>query len=281
MKRVVVTQPKLSKLSLWGESNAYDEARAYRNPQSGERYPSITSILKMADKSGLAQWASDMAIGWAVNNWHLLGSRSSEDAYRSGRFRWKDVRDERAEVGTGVHEYIEAEHTNSWSFPELDAEQRLIIAEWRKFNEEHEVVPILSEFTVFDPESKSMGTADGYWSIDGIRTLIDIKTSRNHWPEHDYQLSALWHAPWWLIETSDMVWEERYAEQIESVAILHLRAPEFDEFGKVTKAGKHDLIQVKDLDLNYDVYSAYARVWYGKEALKGAEKDREKANAGF
>jgi hypothetical protein len=35
------------------------------------------------------------------------------------------------------------------------------------------------------------GTLDGLWKIDGVPTLVDVKTARNTWPEHFQQLAAL------------------------------------------------------------------------------------------
>lgn len=260
-----MTQPKLSKLSLWGEpsSNPKVEGRAYRHPITGERYPSVTTVLKMADKSGLAQWAADNAMKWAVQNWMLLSERSDEKAYNLGRFQWNKVRDERAEVGTGVHEYIEAEHTGSWDFPELDEEQEQIIERWEEFKAEHTVTPILSEFTVFNEKAGVMGTADGLWDIDGVRTLVDVKTSRNHWPEHDAQLAALANADVWFDESEEMGWVERPRPEFDAVAIVHLRAD------------LQELIPVTDLDLHYQKYLAYKTLWDCTQELKARAKEQE------
>ena len=273
--------PKLTRLNLWGGANSWAEARAYRHPHTGVQYPSVTSILKMADKSSLTQWAVNLSVDWAVNNIDKLLSMSVERGANVARYRWKDVRDERAEVGTGVHETIEAELTGSWNYPELDSEQQLIMEEWHKFREEHEVELMLSEFTVFDKDSKSMGTADGYVLIDGVKTLIDLKTSKSMWPEHEYQLAALWHAEDWLVETEEMIWTSIPKREVEQVAIIHLRAPEFDDWGRKIKEGKHDLVPITNLDLNYNVYKAYSDVWYARQAIADVKKEEAKVVDGF
>jgi len=271
-----MAQPKLSKLSLWGDANAWKEGRAYRHPVTREQFPSVTTVLKLVDKSALAQWAADNAILWAIENGDMLNSRSPEAAFTAGRFAWNRVRDERAEVGTGVHETVEALHTQSWAFPVLDEEQQLIMKQWELLNEDHLIVPLLSEFTVFNKTAGVMGTADGYWEVtclhDGptclgqgagemVLALIDLKTSKNHWPEHDYQLAALWGAGEWLIETSDMVWTPEPARHVDKVAIVHLRAD------------KRKFILVDSLVQNLDIFDAYAGVWYALEAKKAKLKD--------
>ena len=258
-----MAQPKLANLTLWGEANTYNEGRAYRHPETGERYPSVTTVLRLVDKSGLSQWAADQAILWAIDNVEVLLQRSPEAAFAGGRYRWTDFRDERAQVGTGVHETVEAQHTGSWEFPVLDDEQVLIMEQWATFCSEHVVEPILSEFSVFDTKKGYAGTADGYWLIDGKLTLVDLKTSRNTWPEHMLQLAALWAAPEWVLETGPMQWTSEPARPIEAVAIIHLRAD------------KHELIWVQDLPENSKIFDSYTSVWYAKEALKAAEKARK------
>lgn len=247
-------------LSQYYSSND-DDGRAYKHPLTGEKVPSVTTVLKMADKAGLAQWAADQAVIWCVANWHLLGSRSDEDAYRSGRWRWKNVRDERAQVGTGVHETIEAIHTGSWDFPELDDEQRRIMGQWDALNAEFEITPVLSEFTVWSP-GRYAGTADGLWDVtdrvtgESWRCLVDIKTSRSHWPEHDYQLAALASAPILMQKGEDGVWVELPAPEFDRVAIVHLRED------------LHEIIWVDNIAENFAVFEGYLAVWEGKQRLK-------------
>lgn len=275
--------PKLANLALWGLAKQYQEGRAYHDPRddpkTGPRYPSVTTVLKLVDKSGLSQWAADMAMRWAAENWELLSRRSDEDAFNAGRFRWKDVRDERAEVGTGVHETIEAEHKGTWTFPDLDEEQEAIIEQWRLLNESHLIEPILTEFTVLDTTVGYAGTADGYWKItclhdgptclsqapgEAVLAVVDVKTSRKHWPEHDYQLGALCAAPEWAIETGEMEWDVQSRRRIDAAAIIHLRAD------------KHQIIEVPAIDLNASVFRSYLSAWRAREALKAWTKDHEK-----
>lgn len=251
-----MTAPKLAQYY----SEKEDDGRAYKHPLTGEKLPSITTILKMADKAGLSQWAADQAVNWCVKNWHLLGARSDEDAYKAARWQWKNVRDERAQVGTGVHETIEALHTGSWDFPTLDEEQDRIMEHWYMLNTEYVIEPIMSEFTVWNAGLYA-GTADGYWSIDGVKCLVDVKTSKNHWPEHDAQLSALFHAPVVMIEGPLDVWKEVPAPEYEKVAIIHLRED------------KHEILWVEDMDLHFDKFMGYHQVYTATQALKKRGKD--------
>lgn len=265
-----MTQPKLAKLSLWGEANAWDEARAYRHPHTGVQYPSVTSILRMADKGGLSQWAADQAMLWAVDNVDKLMSSSPDQGMRAGRYRWKDVRDERARVGDNIHNTLEALNTGSWNFPPLNEEEKAVMEHWRQLNTEHEIESVLSEFTVFNSVGEYMGTVDSLSRIDGKLYMVDYKSSKNTWPEHFAQLAALWTADSWLVETSDMVWEDRKPEKMDGLALIHLRAD------------KHEIIYVPEEDIgpHYDVFDGYNVVWRAKEKLKTNAKARETAKFG-
>lgn len=257
--RVFLSAPELSQ--YYSEKDG--DGRGYKHPLTGERLPSVTTILKMADKAGLVQWSANLTLEWAIANWHLLGSRSDEDATKAGRYRWKDVRDERAEVGTGIHETIEALHTGSWDFPALDEEQDRIMAQWHQLELEHEIVPVKSEVTVWNPGLYA-GTADGIWMVDGVLSVIDIKTSKNHWPEHDCQLAALWNAPIIMEKNPDGTWQEVPRMDYKQALIIHLRED------------KHDIIKVENLDLHYSKFLGYHQVYSATQALK----QREKQNGG-
>lgn len=246
----------------------------------------------MEAKDALVQWSVDQAVAWCVKNWHLLGSRSSEDAYRGARFQHNKVRDDRAQVGTGVHDTVEAEHTESWKYPVLDAEQELIMHEWRLFNEEYEVEPLLSEFTVWNFTHDYAGTADGLWKLRKRGTekwrivFVDLKTSNRTWPGHHMQLSALINAERLMGKTKpDAVqkkdgswpegsWTELPMPAFDEVALLHLRAPRFDEYGNVTEPGKHDLISVIDTDLYFEEFLGYREVLRAQRTRAEREKAR-------
>lgn len=64
-------------------------------------------------------------------------------------------------------------------------------ADWFK---ETNPKPLQNELTVFNDEHLYAGTADFICEIDGVRWLIDFKTSQNIWPSYEIQLSAYKHA---------------------------------------------------------------------------------------
>lgn len=265
-----MTQPPLSQYFSANEG----DGRRYRHPHTGELLPSVTTILKESPKN-LEQWAANLTMEWAVENWMYLGNTSNEKGMRAGKYRWKDVRDERAGVGDGVHSYIEAEHRGLWEFPDLNEEQEAIIEQFHWLKTQHEIEPVQTELTVWKP-GRYAGTLDGLWRIDGELKLIDVKTSKNHWPEHDFQISGLAHAPLALISLVDHPdpkkkehWQEidnpAHISKIDGAAVIHLRAD------------KAEIIPIENIEENWKVFEALTDVWYAKRALE--EKQKENNNA--
>lgn len=261
--------------------------RAYRHPfrtvgdvADGKPLtsPSVTTILGLVDKPALIQWAADRTLDWAIENVSLLFVKDEEGAKRWGRYRWADVRDERAEVGTGIHETIESIHTGGWNYPALDDEQNRIMAQWEKLNERYTITPHKSEFTVWggfgDDKTHWAGTGDGLWDILDNQTgefyenvVIDLKTSKNIWPEHWLQLSALRHADVVMVKQEDGTWVEEELPKGDGTAIIHLRED------------KHSVTIETDealLDLQYSQFMSYRDVWEYKKAVETYTRDRAK-----
>jgi hypothetical protein len=259
-----MTKPPLA--SYYNEKDG--DGRRYKHPFTGEVLPSVTTILKMNPKN-LEQYAANLTLKWCIEHWAELGGMSNEKAERSGKYRWKDHSSERAEVGDGVHSTIEAEHKGLWEYPELDEEQEQIIDQWNQLKLVHRIEPVFTELTVWYP-GRFAGTLDGLWYIDGKLYLIDVKTSKSHWPEHDYQISALAHAPLAVVSLVNNPdpkkkehWEEidnpAHISKIEGAALIHLRAD------------KWEIIPVENLEENYEVFAGLEKTWYAKQALKELE----------
>lgn len=269
-----MTAPELA--SYWSSND--NDGRAYKHPyRMGEdgkpiTSPSVTTVLKEAPKD-LSQYAADQTAKWAAENWSMLGERSDEKAFNLARYRWKDNTNERAEVGTGIHETIEAEHRGLWTFPELGEEQQMIMDQWRLFNDEYEVHPLRSEFTVWNFTHDYAGTTDGLWWITDRHTgeralyLVDIKTSKKTWDTHWMQGAALLNGEVIMEKVQDS-WvevEPRALHDWDQVkfAVVHLRADH------------HDLVTVSDAEmkLRYDQFLSYRKLWTLRRDISTLQKN--------
>lgn len=274
-----MSKPELAQFAKQdGTGRAYKHPFRKRFDGSPQLSPSVTTVLGLVDKPALIQWAADRTLDWAIENASLLFVKDEEAARRWGRYRWSDVRDERAEVGTGIHETIESIHTGAWNYPPLDDEQRRIMEQWDKLNERYTITPLKSEFTVWASMDKIdydwAGTADGLWNITDNKTgeswenvVIDLKTSKNTWPEHWLQLAALRNADAVMVKKDDGTWVEEELPAGDGTAIIHLREDKFS----VTVEDDKELI-----GLQYAQFIAYRRVWGTKKAVEKYTKDREK-----
>jgi hypothetical protein len=280
-----VAAPELSKYY----SEKEGDGRGYWNPVTEQAAPSITTVLKLFAKD-LTGWAAYKTAEFYAQNPMIAMERSEKSAINAGRGYYKQFRDDRAEVGTGVHETIEAEHTGSWNYPDLDAEQDRIMAQWAQFNTVYEVKPVYSEVTVWNHTHEYAGTADGLWWVRGPGTgdvwqllWIDLKTSKSTWPDHWMQLSAISHAECLMVKGPERPgavyyagnqkayapgwWtEEPIPAGVSGSAIVHLREDKW-EF----------LREDADSDLRWEQFKCYRSLYALEDSLKRREKGRKVA----
>jgi len=269
-------------LAMWAKEDG--TGRAYRHPtrlvnDAPLTSPSVTTILGLVDKPALIQWAADRTLDWAIENASLLFVKDEEGARRWGKYRWADVRDERGEVGTGIHETIESMHTGGWNYPVLDDEQVRIMQQWDLLNQRYTLVPHRSEFTVWGGlgttgDEDWAGTADGLWDITDNETgeawfnvVIDLKTSKNTWPEHWLQLSALRHADFIMAKQPDGTWLEEQLPPGDGVAVIHLRE---DKYSVMVETDEVLLYMM------YQQFLSYRSVWGAKKRVEDFIKTRAK-----
>lgn len=280
------------KLALW-KGEAEGQGRAYIDPtddiKAKLRYPSVTTVLKMEDKSDLVSWATRKVAEMAVERYADLG-QDPEWVLMWLPYAHNDFRDRRGWVGSGVHARIQSDLENTWDYPELDEEQERIMDRWAEFNLAYEVEPLGVERTVKGVTRDGhefMGTYDLLAKITDRLTgeswiaLIDFKTSRNLWPTHEKQLAALKFAQWEFIEVDkdtegaylrkwknddgkmeNSYWIKRPAQQVDKVQLLHLRED------------KWDLVDIEPdiLDLRWSQFQSYLQIWDDEAKVKELKK---------
>lgn len=80
-----------------------------------------------------------------------------------------------AERGTAVHAAtVELDTTGSAT---VEESHRPYVEAYAKFLQEHEVVWSLTEYPDYDPILRYAGTIDRYGMVDGVETLVDLKTT--------------------------------------------------------------------------------------------------------
>lgn len=141
---------------------------------SGERVPSVTTILGVLAKPAIIHWAWECGVKG---------------------LDYRKVRDEYGDTGTLVHARIlcdlsETEFdTSDYSPTELSASEHSfsLFQDWKS---KHKVVPKLLETPLVSEDYRYGGTIDFYGKVDGVYTLLDFKTSNAIYRENTYQLAA-------------------------------------------------------------------------------------------
>jgi len=228
--------------------------------------PGVTTVTGVTAKPGIVQWAVDQTAAYAVANIDALLTRTETQGW--GMLRWyhkrtpdvefgdlldyhSGVLNDAAELGTGVHEWIEADLTDDFPPTIINEQMDEMVAEWERFKSEHDIEPLAIEATVFNPEHGYAGTLDGIWKIDGVTYLLDVKTSRNTWPEHYQQLAALDACTVMMVQDEEGAWSEQPIPAYDKYAILHLRPTDWDNNGNVMESFC-TLKEVENIPLHFE-----------------------------
>ena len=290
-----MSAPKLA--SYYSEKQ--DDGRYYKIPYTGDTAASDTTILKGENKDNLIQWSADRVAWFFATNPTFGLTRTADATFQGARFKHNDFRDERAEIGTAVHNWIEADLDGGWQYPELwDEEVIECVAQWKLFLEVHNMEALHVETTVWSEENGYAGTLDFYGYIDGELWLLDLKTSKNLWDGHEYQLAALEQAEYGLVECDEdhpdaspkfvytdwetkekftTYWRKITLEKPVKRGFLHIRPTYTDpQTGDITPAF-WDLVEVdaEDIPALHNVFLGYAQAHSGKAEVKALRKSRE------
>lgn len=225
-------------------------------------------------EGGLAQYAADVTLRWANDNWNLLGSRSDEQNYKQGRFRWKDYTNHLAQVGTDGHEYVEADMTGM-ILPEMWGEALEVAQQWELLKQNHWIEPAYVEHTLFHPDYGYAGTMDLGCYFDGPLSLMDVKTSRALRENHRIQVAALAKAPILMVKGEDGKWREEEAPKWEQYGFIHLRP---DYYNPVTGKGEDAYWEVQWMDPDEidDLFEIFLGLLRGREAEDRLKASRKK-----
>ena len=159
-----------------------------------KKLASVTTIISdCSDKSGaLTQWAANMVVEWIKENAYETGDVPEYlvgiEELNLARFNFRDVSKTALDVGSKVHQAIE-DYFNLGKEP-INPEPQVLAAfvAFLEWVDEHDVKCDDAELTVTD--GKSAGTLDFVGEIDGVRTVVDFKSSKAIYPEYRYQIAA-------------------------------------------------------------------------------------------
>ena len=279
-----MTEPKLS-VRASGSGG-----RGYRHPVNGNVVPSVTTVLKNMNKPALIQWAVDQTAAFAVANIDGLLSRTEEQGWGMLRWYWNrdplkgevdirnfynGVRDDAAELGTMIHEWIAADH-GVGNYPDVSNAPEFfwqMVTVWNEWLSQHEVEPVASEATVWSHQHGYAGTLDGIWVVDGVRYLVDVKSSRNIFDEHRMQLSALGAADALMVEVEPDKWIDAPMPEFDAYAILHIRPQDSDKDGNVMQPYcRLEVLDKEEMPVHFEAFKGLLQVSEAQRGLKEMRK---------
>ena len=170
-------------------STTSDDGRYYE--WRNDRYTSVTTILGVLSKSHLIKWSAKMAAEYAVENWGELtdvmirGGKKTEviDRIKGASARYTE---EASNTGSMVHgaleRHIKGEKPGDVIMTHLGY--------FKKFEDEWKPEYLACEATVYNKTEGYAGTFDFIALINGVRTIVDIKTGKSVYPEVALQLAA-------------------------------------------------------------------------------------------
>jgi hypothetical protein len=224
----------------------------------GVEYPSVTTVLGLLGKGdALCYWSAKCAVDYIKD--HLVEATESGDIHRVHEVMenavkaFKTVSADACSIGSEVHHAIE-----SWVKDKKDytghneAVQNSLIG-FHDWEQKNHVEWMINEITVHDKHHSYAGTADAVAMINGVKYLVDFKTSKAIYDEYRLQLAAYKYA---------------LPFEVEAVAVLRIDK----------ETGEFDFKDLsKDIDLKYQAFLDLLSFYYksAKRRLKNNQRAKD------
>lgn len=154
-----------------------------------ETFHSVTTILGALGKPWLGAWAAKMVAEYAVDYRSEWESLPKAGAVRLLKGAPWEKRDAAGDLGTAVHDAIEAVVLGQ-SRPEYPADVADRMSHFDRFLADYRPEFLASEAAVFNRRYRYAGTLDAIARIGEETLLLDVKTSKDVYPEYALQLAA-------------------------------------------------------------------------------------------
>ena len=231
-----MTQPKYATQDKNGR-------RLYRDPVSGKRVPSVTTVMAMKAKPMLVPWAAKMAAEFADNNWDQLSGMDSESRINLIKKAHFNKAKDAADLGDSIHVYAEA-YMKDEPLPEYPKEAEASIGHLMDWVDKYDPRLIAAEVSMWSDLGYA-GTFDLLAEIDGEIWLLDWKTGKGVYEEVGLQLAAL-----------------HYADKV--LAEEHTILPKATRFGVVHIRPDHaTLIEFVDMAGYFEMFKACLTLYRG------------------
>lgn len=213
------------KVSLYnGEEEIifYPKSHRYKNAKTGDWLKSVTAVTGIIDKPGLMYWSvrcmKEYLLEWVKkNDTNFIARVTIKDQIEKASKEWVKVRDEAADFGSEVHDWVESfiksklDKTNP---PELPSDSKKevkkgVLAFLRWYND-NKVEFLQTEKFVYSREYQYVGTCDCVAIVNGDLCILDWKTSNSLQTAHVYQTVGY-----------GIAYEEETGKKLKGLHVVH------------------------------------------------------------
>jgi hypothetical protein len=180
MPRIKATKTPEEREAAKAKKDLGSKTRAhirYKLADGKTNVPGVTTITGQINKPFLVGWANRLG---------LEGIDSSK------------YTDEAREIGNAAHYLIESKlrgeepNVDDFSMTQI-TKAAFGVRAFDEWAAQHTVEPKLLEAVFVSEELHYGGQLDFFGDVDGLPTLLDLKTSSDLYPEHAFQLGAYWN----------------------------------------------------------------------------------------
>lgn len=201
---------------------------------NGQRVPSVTTYLGILAKPAVIHWAWECGVQG---------------------LDYRKVRDQAGGTGVLVHYLIlcelEKKEPDLSAYSEQDiAASATSMGKFKEWLHGNMLEPILLETPLVSEALKFGGTPDCYGVLNGVKTLVDFKTSKEIYQENFYQLAAY------------KVLLEEHGYPVEAAMVLRVGKSEDEGF---------EIRTMQNLDKHFEIFLSCRNIY---EWQKEVRKDK-------
>lgn len=190
---------------------------AYYKIEDGKkrRLAGVTTLISVLDKPMLIPWAVRISLDYVKNNLEALKTNPDE-VLAMAKEESNRQRDLAAEIGTAVHNWVEA-HIKKEN-PDMPEDPKVLrgVLNFLDWVETHNVEFVAAEKIIYSKKYDYVGKLDILAKVDGKLCLVDIKTGNAIYSEARMQTEAYRRAH--IEETNETVhgrWIWRISKESE------------------------------------------------------------------
>ena len=215
-----MTQPEVPTIKRGG-------SRFYVDPVTGDKVPSVTSIVGCLPKRALQFWRGKTVAECAVDDFGVVADFISKGNPSAAVDHLKRAPDRSsgvaAKTGSDVHNLCERINRGE-SVGRVHPDLQGFIEQYHRFISDFEPLFLEAEATAWSETYGYAGTLDFISMFGDEAVIVDIKTGKSGaWPDVALQLSAYANADFLI----DAAGERRPLPQIDAAAVLTVRPDEY------------------------------------------------------